>query len=101
MKMLALIISIFLFTASVFPCADVCEDIGIICATHTNKQSNPTQDQCPIFCICNCCGVVTENIVSAPNVSSPFVFKASFGSLLINEHPSGYNTSVWQPPKQA
>jgi hypothetical protein len=101
MKVFALIFSVFFFTASVFPCADVCEDIGMIASSHHDTSANTTQDTCPIFCICNCCGIVFETSISTPTIASPYTFTASFGLFLLNDPTSDYNTSVWQPPKQA
>ncbi|MFA5833942.1 MAG: DUF6660 family protein [Bacteroidota bacterium] len=101
MKAVALIFSIFFFTISVVPCADICEDLGFIAVSHNDNAGNTSQDTCPVFCICNCCGVVIGADVSAINISSPDNVSTSFGSFLVNGHPSGYNTSIWQPPKQA
>ena len=99
MKVLAFIFSIFFFTASVFPCADICEDIGIIESSHHDTSANTTQDTCPISCICNCCGIVFDTVISTPNMATPYIFTNTFIVFLLNEPTSDYNTSIWQPPK--
>jgi len=100
-KFFATILALYVFTASVLPCADASM---VIFSSHgsyaTVQQDTSRNDDCSTFCICNCCGVVFEVPAATHIPNSPFVYKHR--SVQIASFPlSNDFSSIWQPPKTA
>jgi len=99
MKIITFIFLFYLFTASVFPCADVFESFKDNKEVHTEQSAQSNTDGCAFFCICNCCGTVLTTSDTTGNVDAPYTDPTTFVSY--SEHPiSALSYSVWQPPKR-
>ncbi len=98
--MLATIFSIYFFTISVFPCSDICEELGLINEIHSEQASNTLDDNCSTMCICNCCGIIFTN----ENAIVEFIvprFEPTQLRVTTNNPLSDFRFTVWHPPKQA
>ncbi len=105
MKFITLILSIYLFTLSAIPCADIeSENIARIVANDSQEKDNHSHkdnDLCSPFCICNCCGQVTLNYVAAINYDFPVKIEEikSSNSFYTSAFYSNFYGSIWQPPQ--
>ncbi|MEW5799292.1 MAG: hypothetical protein AB1728_09820 [Bacteroidota bacterium] len=99
MKLFTLIISMYFFTASVFPCADVSNVIFSAHESHATEQTNgASDDDCSSLCVCNCCGIVFETPLESVVHNVPFIYSNRFTSTTL--HPLTIErSSIWQPPR--
>ena len=100
MKLKSLIV-FYIFSLAVWPCKDIALQPGVL-STHViesqyNNGGTSQQDQCAVFCLCNCCG---HQFVPSSEIENLLTLNAS-SFLDLNSYDS-YPTFIfahWQPPK--
>lgn len=99
MKLIAFILSIFIFTLSVTPCSDgkTCDDINNAEMPH-HDHSEDKKDDCSPFCVCTCCGssFLESEIETKPILSKAPFFKFDFHYSF--SYFFSYNDKIWHPP---
>lgn len=99
MKVFSLILSLYFFTASVFPCSD---EGGIVSSSQVKHAAEQTgensDDDCTSLCICNCCGIVFEvpDELVVPN--APLTYSHRIISQILHPQMDELST-IWQPPR--
>ena len=103
MKWLYIILSIYVVSLSVLPCADEAGDVNAINASvadHGDTHDDNCSDDCSPFCSCSCCGVSINYFLSKAEINTPNYFSQFIVKMLYLQHiQSGFSGSVWQPPK--
>jgi hypothetical protein len=97
---------------SLIPCSDG-EGVGILevanhffdiehqhVSSHDKHSNNCGDDTCTPFCVCSCCSVSINipNNTIFPNKHIPLI-SSKLHTYNSSFYPSGFLTSIWQPPK--
>ena len=101
MKVIALILSIFLFALSIIPCSDgeTCEaEQKEISDSQEHDHSKDSTDHCSPFCICACCSVSVplEEEIAGTNYLHPGFEEGNASYSFI--YAFTYLQAVWRPP---
>ena len=104
MKFLAFILSIYIFTLNLAPCADYeagvfSDDIETeISQIFDNEHQHQDLDLCSPFCICQCCHISTMNFkfVDVKFITSYISMQDFFYQ---NGIVKDFTTSILQPPR--
>ena len=101
MKFLAFILSIYIFSLNIAPCADYVstddaktEISQAIDSDHQHQDS----DLCSPFCICQCCHISATYLQFA-NLKLDITLISTQDSLYLNGTEKDFTTSILQPPR--
>jgi hypothetical protein len=103
MKIIHCIFSIYLIVISCLPCADLevnkLSNSSQEIASNDDRHSHDSNDVCPPFCVCGCCGSQVFVNYAHYNFSNLKIIitkkTPEYQSLLT----STYFGSIWQPPQ--
>ena len=111
MKLAIRVFAIYTLMLSLIPCGDGGSGILEIAnyflgiehhhiSNHAQHSNGCGDDTCSPFCICSCCSIsikITDNI----NFTDKYkiVISQKLPSFKSNFYPSGFNASIWQPPR--
>lgn len=101
MKFLVLTFTAFILSLSVMPCTDgltvVCDPVHGTTHDH-HGHSHQSEDSCPPFCVCSCCGIamVLSEIELVDEVIRPVIPSVNFHYEMT--YNGGVEVAVWQPP---
>ena len=111
MKISTYIFTFYMLTLSLVPCGDggggIVELIKHLngiehhhVSDHQQHSKGCGDDTCTPFCVCNCCSM-TINVPTIANLTEVPLKFISGTTLAYNSnfYPSGYLSSIWQPPK--
>jgi hypothetical protein len=102
MKLIAFILSFYLFYLTIIPCDD-CEMVAngnfseLSSQKHTNNHQE-TSDHCSPLCVCSCCTTVAEVSIilhTIVNYSVCSIIKFPYHIQTV----SAFISNIWQPPK--
>ena len=104
MKWLYFILSFYIISLSVLPCADelsyIYKSVSSVTNNSSSHENGCKDDVCSPFCTCACCGISIHYFTSVSNISAPKICLQDKLETLCSEHiPSGFSGSIWQPPK--
>ena len=102
MKFVTIILSLFILALAIQPCADVKAENKTkqYQAKAIHEHENDCDHDCPITCVCNCCGmpityqaIITYNLVLNNQISTE--------TKLVHQknYIFSYHSNIWQPPK--
>jgi hypothetical protein len=102
MKFLAFILSIYIFSLNIAPCADYVatdndaktEISQAIDSDHQHQDS----DLCSPFCICQCCHISATYLQFA-NLKLDITLISTQDFLFLNGTEKDFTTSILQPPR--
>ncbi len=99
MKIIAFILSIFVFVSAVTPCSDgkTCDELGRAEMPH-HDHSEDENDDCSPFCVCTCCGstFLESKISITPFLATTHFFKFDFHYSFF--YAFSYKEKIWHPP---
>ena len=111
MKIATNILTIYMFALSLIPCSDGGGGIVEIAnhffgiehqhvSDHEQHSKGCGDDTCSPFCVCNCCSI-SVNIPTNIDFHDKYIMLVStkIPSYKSNFYPSGFNASIWQPPR--
>lgn len=101
MRPIIAIMAIYIFSLTIFPCAD---EVGVY-AEHQHVEqsdnapsSNACHNQCTPFCVCECCRlpIVDYHVPILPMIAE---ISRDINYIDIEEQPfRGHYSSIWRPP---
>lgn len=102
MKTLSLILAVFTFTLSLFPCDDelLISTVGDIEITNSDHNGHPCErgvDYCTPFCVC---AITIVEDYTSETFTVPVIKKfKTVNFLYLAPFSIGISTSIFQPPK--
>ena len=102
MKLIALILSFYIFALTAIPCIDKAHDNAVhkteISQNTTNHHHDQETDHCTPFCTCVCCATsVIQQEYSIYFIE--FYFLQEQKDIYEFSFVSNHQASIWQPPK--
>ena len=101
MKFIAFILSIYIFTLNLAPCADYVDsndDAKTEISQATDDHQHQDSDLCSPFCICQCCHINATYFQFADlKFNFPYISTQDF--LYLNGTEKDFTTSILQPPR--
>jgi hypothetical protein len=103
MKTIAFILSIYILSVLVMPCADninygsVDSNNEVLASSHDHNESGH-EDDCPPFCICSCCGSIAtySSIETLSNLIR--IGSKEYLSTYKFDYSFDYSEGIWHPP---
>ena len=108
MKLFASILAIMVFSLAVLPCSDEASgekehhhselDHSVNLEHPPHNHSDGTPDDCPPFCVCECCGTTVELVdkVVLDDIDTPFYTTYSF--YYSSSYSYNFSRGIWVPP---
>ena len=111
MKIATHILTIYMIALSLIPCGDGGGGFVEIAnhlfglehqhvSDHEQHSNGCGDDTCTPFCVCSCCSITTSIPANASFTGGYFtLIYQKLPSFESNFYPSGFLTSIWQPPR--
>lgn len=105
MRLFVFIFSTYLLALSIMPCTDMQngqDDRSSHQLEQTRDNHSDSSDLCSPFCLCSCCGTVSENLLqfeafdfSKAKTNATLQLTSYYNPYFI----AGFYGNIWQPPK--